>query len=173
MLGSHTNDCQVSASFSKLYFFILFVYWWPEFLIQASSKIATINIIKNYKSKNCLIPSLLTIGYGGGVVGDGVQVDGGGVVVTAGVMVVDDGRAVTSCKFKCAFLDFLIALFTKSILRLNLFTSLRSSLGSAFCSSLNTASQSALLQIFYSCHWSLYFWNKKNDNLRICAVYHF
>ena len=69
------------------------------------------------------------------MVGCGVLVDGGGVVVTAGDMVVDDGGVVTGCKFKRAFLDFRIALFPKSILRFNHFISLKSSLGSAFCSS--------------------------------------
>ena len=78
------------------------------------------------------------------MVGCSVLVDGCGEEETAEV--VDDGWVVTGCTFKSAFLDFRIALFSKSILRLNLFTSLRSSLGSAFCSSLNTASQSSLLR---------------------------
>ena len=71
-------------------------------------------------------------------------VDGCGEEETAGV--VDDGWAMTGCTFKSAFLDFRIALFSNYILRLNLFISLGSSLGSAFCSSLNTASQSSLLR---------------------------
>ena len=59
----------------------------------------------------------------------------------------DDGGVVTGCKFKRAFkLDFRIALFSKSILRFKLFISLTSSLGSAFCSSLNTTSQSSLFE---------------------------
>ena len=80
------------------------------------------------------------------MVGCSVLVDGCGVVVTPRVMVVDDGGAVTGCTFKRAFLDFRIALFSKSILLFNLFISLRSSLGSALCSSLNTAPQSSLLR---------------------------
>ena len=61
------------------------------------------------------------------MVGCSVLVDGCGEVATTGV--VDDGWAVTGCTFKSAFLDFLIALFLKSILRFNIFISFRPSLG--------------------------------------------
>ena len=85
----------------------------------------------------CVVGCVLVEGCGEE---DTVGVVGGcGEAETAGV--VDEGWT-----FRSAFLDFRIALFSKFILRFNLFTSLRSSLGSALWRSLSTAPQSSLLR---------------------------